>query len=573
MSVSTLVASVARRVDRLSAALVGVGSKLLWALALGSIAAGLVAWGAGAGFVALWLFVAAAVIVALVLPFTLALVSPLFMGLLGWLVDMLPLVILAGWGAVVLRWAIGLLLERRLPRGGRWIWLPIGLVVWTSLGVLVTPKADLRHFLLLLGIQVVISGALLAAVDRLRGLEDRLQVMSGVVAFLVVMSIGVLLQWIGVPVEDLQDETVSERAEEAYGLDAFPNEVGMIKYARSSEAGAGELRRELRSLSAANPAMPAFEVFSPKFGAFENYILVRFAGSARPVEDELARIEVDLHYDNVGLAPANTVPRLRSFARNSLTYAGASAALLPLAFVLAWSEEKRRKWLGWAGVAACFFGAGFSLARGAWVAILIGVVYLLVDGVISRRQKRQVVTAFLVAAAVLTAVFLVKYGVDPVRARAGGDESIATRSDLYEETVESIRGLHLILGFGTERPRTESGVTHEGAKYIPRAGTHSTYLNYLFRAGIVGALAILAVYVLAWAHARAAARVTTGLERTAATLAATSVLIAAAHGVILSLYVEPIYTLAVSLLLGLAVAGATALPASIVPWRKTSPAR
>jgi hypothetical protein len=43
----------------------------------------------------------------------------------------------------------------------------------------------------------------------------------------------------------------------------------------------------------------------------------------------------------------------------------------------------------------------------------------------------------------------------------------------------------------------------------------------------------------------------------------------AAHAVILSLYVEPIYTLAISLVLGLAMAGATGLSRSILPWRNT----
>jgi hypothetical protein len=44
--------------------------------------------------------------------------------------------------------------------------------------------------------------------------------------------------------------------------------------------------------------------------------------------------------------------------------------------------------------------------------------------------------------------------------------------------------------------------------------------------------------------------------------------IAAAHGVILSLYVEPIYTLVVSLVLGVAMAAGTRLPVSVVPFRR-----
>jgi hypothetical protein len=52
-----------------------------------------------------------------------------------------------------------------------------------------------------------------------------------------------------------------------------------------------------------------------------------------------------------------------------------------------------------------------------------------------------------------------------------------------------------------------------------------------------------------------------------ATLAATAVITAGLHGVILSLFVEPVYTLAVSLVLGLAMAGSTRLNRSVLPWR------
>src|SRR5918998_3147766 len=107
------------------------------ALAVALLIVGIVAWALGSGFLAFWAFVWAAVAFALVLPLPYALVSPLFMGVVGWLVNMLPLLILVGWGAVVARWALGLLSERRLPRGGRWIWVPIGLTAWTALGLLV----------------------------------------------------------------------------------------------------------------------------------------------------------------------------------------------------------------------------------------------------------------------------------------------------------------------------------------------------------------------------------------------------------------------------------------------------
>ena len=540
-------------------------------LAAAGLVVGLVAslvGGVGTGVVGLWSFTVAAVALALVLPMPWALVSPLYMGVAGWLVDMLPFVILAGWTAVTIRWAVGLLRERRLPRGGRWIWLPLGLVVWTGLGVLVITSLDFKHFLLLLGIQVVASAAVLTVVDVLASHESRVQLASGLVAFVVLLSVAVFLQWIGVPIETLQDSSARRRVESAYGVDAFPNNIGMIKYARSVNAGSLELRRAVTGVADANPELPAFEVFRPKFQAYENSLVVRFEGSARAFEDDLGRAGVTLLYDNVGLAPANTVPRLRSFPRNALTYAGVSAALLPFAFFLAWRDDRRRRLLGRAGVVACLFGAGFSLARGAWVAIGIGALYLVVDGLIGRPKKIQVVAACLAGAVVLTGVFLVKYEVDPLNGRAGGGASVNTRDDLYRETLGSLNGIYAILGYGTEKPRTESGTVKEGTRYVPRAGTHSTYLNYLFRTGIPGALAILALYIAAGLHARAASRSKEGEERELSTAAAWAVVIAAAHAVILSLYVEPIYTMVVSLVLGTAMASGMRLPVSVVPFRR-----
>jgi O-Antigen ligase len=559
-------------IDRLPAASYGKAARLLWVVAIGALALGLVSWGFDtlqSTVIALWAFTAAAVALALVLPLPYAIASPLFMGIAGWLVDMLPFTILAGWTAVCLRWGYGLLKEKRMPRGGRWAWIAIGLFVWTGAGVLVITGADFKHFLLLLGIQFLISATILIAVDALANLEARSMVVAGLVLFVVVLSSAVLLEWIGLPIQELQHGAIRKRVEAAYGVDAFPNNIGMIKYARSVDAGAGEVRRELNAVATDTPGLPGFNVFRPKFQAYENSLVVRFDGSARPYEDELARANVELVFDNVGLAPANTVPRLRSFPRNALTYAGISAALLPLAFYLLWADDRRRRWLGKAGVVACLFGAAFSLARGAWAAIVIGIIYLFIDGAVSKQAKLKMLYAFLATAVVLTGVFYLKYQVDPLTGRAGGGASVSTRDDLYRDTLKFFKGKSIVFGYGTEEPRTESGTVKEGegGRYVPRAGTHSTYLNYLFRAGLPGALMITALYVIAALQARAASKERDGDERIFATAATTAVVIAAAHAVILSLYVEPIYTLTISLIIGMATACGLNLRRSILPWR------
>lgn len=543
----------------------------LWGAVAVALVAGVVCWLFGAGIIALWLFIATAVALALVLPLPYALVSPLFMGVVGWLVDMVPLVVLAGWAAVVARWGLTLVRARRLPRGGRWIWLPIGLALWTALGVVVVPLEDAKHFVLLLGLQALASGTLLLMVDRLEAAEDRIKVVAGLVTFVLLLSVAVFLQWIGVPIETLRDPTVKTRVEAAYGVDAFANNVGMIKYTRARDAGVNQVRKRLLALRERDPRLPPAEVFLPKFQAYRESVVVRFAGSARDNEDQLRALDVSLIFDNVGLAPANLIPRLRSFPRNALTYAGVCAGVFPLALFLAWGQTGRRRLMGRAGMAACLFGAAFSLARGAWAAIAVGLAYLLVDGLVAGRKKLQALGAFIAAGVVLTAVFLVRYDVDPYTARAGAEGSVTTRQVLYTDTVESVNGLYLILGFGSERTRVAAGGSRafgSYGRYVPRAGTHSTYLNYLFRTGIPGALAVAALYLVAALHARAAARLRRGTERTLFTLLAAAAVIVAAHGVVLSLYVEPFYMLVVCLILGLAMAGTTGMTASVLPWRR-----
>ena len=548
----------------------------MWAVVLVGQLVGLACWATWTmqgGVIALWSFTVSGVALALVLPGPSALVAPLFAGISGWLVDMLPFVILTSWTTVVLRWLYTLWREKRRPRGGRWIWLPIGLVFWTALGVTqIDLSLDLKHFVLLLGIQFLASGIVLAAVDSLTELRDRTRVASGLVLFIVVLSGVVFAEWVGAPIQEMQNDEIRRRVEEVYGVDAFPNNLGLMKYARSSKAGARRVRSQMERFAERNPDLPDFEVFLPKFQAFDTTnIVVRFDSSARDFEPELARVGrgVDLIYDNVGLIPANTVPRMRSLARNSLTYAGSCVALFFVAFFLIWRSNGRLRILGWLGIVACLFGAGFSLARGAWVALSIGVLYLLVDGALSGRRKLALVGALLAGTAVVTGVFLVKYDVDPINARAGGEASIATRGSVYEDTVGAVNGLHFLIGYGTEKPRTESGVSHELGRYIPKAGTHSTYLNYLFRTGVPGVLAIMALYAIAALHARASSRYSGGEERLSKTLLSGAVVAAAAHAVILSFYVEPIYTIVISLVIGLAMAGATDLRGSVWPWRRS----
>lgn len=568
--------------DRLPSDLTPRRARALWALALVTGAGGLVAWGMGLamdtfvpGVIAMWCFCVAGLALAWALPMPAAAVMPLFMGILGWLVDMLPFVLLVAWFGIVTRWLAGLWLQRRMPRGGRWAWIPIGLAVWTAIGAFIVLPGERKHFVLLFGLQVLASATVLLAAECFERLDARRTVSLGLLTFVVVCSIAVFLQWTGVPIEALQDERVSGPVEEAYGVNAFVNSTGMIKYERAKEGGAGALRKRIERFTGKYPDTPAFAAFRAPFKAFDTDLVVRFDGSARPVAAELDRdLDVELIYDNIGLAPGNEIPRMRSFPRNALTFAGLCVALLPLGFFTLWTATSdRQRWVARLSIVGGLFGIAFSLARGSWAALLVGLAFIAFDKRISVRRKLQVGAAALAAAVILTGTFLVKYDADPINARAGAEGSIETRESLYGDTFAKVTGLHILFGYGSEKPRDAEGNRPAGLRYIPEAGTHSTYLNYLFRTGVPGALMLVALYVSAWLFARRGARIRDGADRTFSTMTAMSIAIIAAHGVVLSLYVEPVYTLTVSLILGLAVAGAMNLQGPLLPWKaRTRPA-
>ena len=564
------------RLDRLPAGTSATAARVLWAIALVTSIGGLATWGVGLamdtfvpGVIAMWCFCAAGLALAWVLPLEGAIVMPLFIGIAGWLVDMLPFVMLVGWFGVVVRWMWGLLREKRWPRGGRWVLLPIGLTVWTALGVVMILPADRKHFVLLFGLQVLASATVLLVAECLEGVEQRRTAVNGLLTFVIVCAVAVFLQWTGVPVEGLQDERVSAPVEEAYGVNAFVNSTGMIKYERALEGGAGELRDKLARFRKENPELPEFTAFRAPFKAFGTDLVVRFEGSARALAEELGtRHDFEFLYDNVALAPGKEIPRMRAFPRNALTFAGVAVAALPLAFFALWgATTDRQRWIARLAIVGGFFGVAFSLARGAWAALAVGLVYVLVDGLLSGRRKLQLVAAVVAAAVVLTGTFLVKYDADPLNARAGAEGSIKTRGNLYEDTFGQVTGLHILIGYGSEKPRDEEGNVPAGLKYIPEAGTHSTYLNYLFRTGVPGFLMLVGLYVLAWLQARRESRREEGERRMLAQMLAMAVVIVASHGVVLSLYVEPVYTLTASLILGLAIVGIANGTASLLPWK------
>ncbi|MDQ3954605.1 MAG: O-antigen ligase family protein [Actinomycetota bacterium] len=508
----------------------------------------------GAGVPALWFLVAGALAAPWGLRAPLAATSPLFTGALGWLVDMLPLVTLAGWTGFTASWLWTLWKEKRTPRLDAGAWIAIALLGWTIVGVTAVQSANLKHFALLVGIQLLISLTVVAVSDICREIHYARSMSAALLFFVTLLSIVVLFEWLGAPVQELQESETRERVEAAYGLDSFPSDRGMIKYARVKNAGAGRLQRQLAAMQQRTPGLPSSDVFAAGLDSYgENKLLVRFAGSARPYERDLQDLDIDLRFDSIGIAPADTVPRLRSLPRNALTYPGMCAALFPLSFMFVAAGRRRTKVFGVVCAAACLFGAGFALARGAWIVIVLAGAYLIVDGRLPIKFKISYFAAVAAGAIVVAAVFWFAYGSDPLTARAGGDASIVTRQDLYKDTVSSSQGRYALTGHGTTKPRETEDDKVTG-RYIPLAGTHSTYLNYLYRTGIPGAALLAGLYALGFFRARQRAVGSRGADGTFFSLVTASALAFAAHGVILNLYVEPYYTLTISLLLGMALA-------------------
>ena len=517
------------QLDRLPSDVRGRIARGIWTITGVLLSVGIVTWAFGLsldtfvpGIVAMWCFAVAAVLLAWVLPLPLAIVSPLFMGIFGWLVDMLPYVVLLGWSSVVVRWGFGLMKERRLPGRGRWVWIPVGLVLWPALGATGVLPGRHRDLVLLLVLQVLASAAVVIMAECFERLEAQRWVVSALLLYVIVCSTAVFLQWTGVPLDALQDDRVSGPVERAYSLDAFADSNGMISYVRAADDGSEELRERLAAYRKDHQGVPAFEASRAPFGAYGTALVVRFEGSARAVEDQLRLFDIELLYDNVGLAPGNEVPVMRSFARDALTYAGICVAVLPLAFFFLWTERGRRRWIGRLAIAACLFGTVFSLARGAWVALAVGVLYLFVERFVTVRRLVQVGVAVIAGIAVLAGVFLVKYGTDPLRAREETTVDIGGRI-LDEVTIGDVNVIQMLLP--------------------------------------------IALYVVAWLFARRGVYSQGEPSRTFSAMAATAVVIVAAHAALLNLYIEPIYTLTVSVVVGLAIAGVSELPGPLLPFR------
>lgn len=169
------------------------------------------------------------------------------------------------------------------------------------------------------------------------------------------------------------------------------------------------------------------------------------------------------------------------------TWAGAFGAVCILAAPALWARGVNRVLLG-AGLAGAGVSVYFSLSRATYLAL--GVAALVGLLVWVRRRSTIWFHLALTAAPILGAMVAIvawrlvaQLVTDVNDGRAGSGQS---RAAIYTATVDLVRRLVVpVLGYGV-KPQSDD--------LVASVASHSTYLGIVFRAGIVGALLLAALY-------------------------------------------------------------------------------
>lgn len=191
------------------------------------------------------------------------------------------------------------------------------------------------------------------------------------------------------------------------------------------------------------------------------------------------------------------------------SYGAALALTLPIVAFVAATSRRRRARLAWWAIAALML-ANLVFTTGRMAALALGaaaVVWYLGTRLRTRWRTRVVASALgvaLVGAAVLVEPALLdapQVVEQTVLARGSG--SPTSRWTIYQRTLEGFVERPL-LGWGTER--NIAGVSDT---FIYPAGSHSYYLATLYRQGILGFVAFMALWWATW-HATSQSRVPVG---------------------------------------------------------------
>ena len=199
------------------------------------------------------------------------------------------------------------------------------------------------------------------------------------------------------------------------------------------------------------------------------------------------------------------------------------------------------------GVVACVLTL-FTYARGAWIALGIGVAYLLV-------KRRRALVVWLVAGAAALVVLVPSVG-----SRLGDLSSSPSPTEIGDGTANSLEWRFQyweeILPLWQQNPVTGIGLDQVPERTPAMAEPHSVFVQAVVETGLLGIAALVGVVVAIWRDLAAARRrAGTGIDRWMA-LGATAV----AAGMFVQMFTENLLTqVAIHLYLWIPVAYATSM--------------
>ena len=188
----------------------------------------------------------------------------------------------------------------------------------------------------------------------------------------------------------------------------------------------------------------------------------------------------------------------RPAAPYAYTNAWGSTVALLTPFVFAAIQERQirlPRWLGVVALGAAAVPFAFSLNRGAWLTLGVGVVYGVVRGaIVNRRLVPILALAFLAIVGLVAAASTGLLDTTTERLETRTSDSNETRTNLYVTTLDRSAESPLI-GFGTPRPNPTNPAG-------PPLGTHGQFWAITFAHGYVAAGLYVAFFVLAFLRAR-----------------------------------------------------------------------
>ncbi len=361
----------------------------------------------------------------------------------------------------------GVALQPRVDRP----WIPIAVafvgypLLWTlGLGVLAFPLAGATAALGLLGrsrARVPMPGAVgvwltflawTATAPIVLGPLDR-WVAFGYRASIYLSATALLLWVLGVSAERLSDRTVLRT-------------VAALWFATVAGGFAGVLSPGLEIVTIIERMLPNHIL---DIGLVRNTVHLQVAAESRFLGFPVGRPEAPFPFTNAW---------------------GSNLALLTPLMVATWQLQPSRRWRLITGTMAVFAVVPwiFSLNRGSWLSLSIGVLYVAARRI--RRVPPRRMAAIAIGTAILVSAGLASPLGELVLARSETGHSDAGRASLYSHAID-LTAASPVVGWGAPQPNPDdpSG---------PSIGTHGQLWLLLVSHGVPAALLYAGFFALAW---------------------------------------------------------------------------